>query len=103
MHRSIVIDDVVQLLTVVVVRETQFTVIACYLCSIVENILCDVVLQVGRNTFRAHRNVLAVTSGYLMELFTEDETTGRSHYKLPNIDFDAFEILINYAYTSRCV
>ena len=101
MHRSIVIDDVVQLLTVVVVRE--FTVIACYLCSIVENILCDVVLQVGRNTFRAHRNVLAVTSGYLMELFTEDETTGRSHYKLPNIDFDAFEILINYAYTSRCV
>ena len=91
----------VQLLTVVVVRE--FTVIAGYLYSIAENILCDVVLQVGRNTFRAHRNVLAVTSGYLMELFTEDETTGRSHYKLPNIDFDAFEILINYAYTSRCV
>ena len=69
----------------------------------VENILCDVVLQVGRHNFRAHRNVLACTSSYLMELFTEDETNIRSHYKLPNIDADAFEILLNYAYTSRYI
>lgn len=63
--------------------------------------LCDVVLQVGRNNFRAHRNVLACTSGHLMELFTEDENSSRAHYKLPNVDPDAFQILLEYAYTSR--
>ena len=74
-----------------------------YFSSLVENTLCDVVLQVGRSNFRAHRNVLACTSAHLMELFTEEDAATRTHFKLPNVDPDAFSVLLDYAYTARFV
>lgn len=69
-----------------------------------EGKLCDVTMQVGHNTITAHRAVLATTSQLLMEMFTESESErdSRHHFKLPaSLDYKAFKILVNFAYTSE--
>ena len=62
---------------------------------------CDVVFEVGRHSVPAHRAVLASTSLYLFELLATETTTPLSYVRLDPLDYDSFEILINYAYTSR--
>lgn len=62
---------------------------------------CDVILEVGCREIPAHRAVLACASGYLFELFSNEEGSKLDHFKLPGLDFDSFNILVNYAYTSK--
>jgi len=67
---------------------------------------CDVVLQVGHADIYAHRAVLASQSRFFYELFSESEEAEQKslpfHYKLGDaFDLEAFESLVNYAYTSR--
>lgn len=52
----------------------------------------------------AHRAVLACCSPYLFEIFNSDiEPHGVSHVTFEDLDPDAVEILLNYAYTAQSV
>lgn len=52
----------------------------------------------------AHRAVLACCSPYLFEIFNSDiETHGVSHVTFEDLDPEAVEILLNYAYTAQLV
>lgn len=68
---------------------------------------CDVVLLVGSepevHAVHAHRAVLASASPFLLELFSGEPQGGLTHkYKVTgDFDLEAFERLIDYAYTSR--
>jgi influenza virus NS1A-binding protein len=68
---------------------------------------CDVILQVGNNQdiheFYAHKVVLSSASPHLLELFSTDSTAGVQQFKFltGNYDIDAFECVIDYAYTAR--
>uniref|UniRef100_A0A673IB97 Influenza virus NS1A-binding protein homolog A n=1 Tax=Sinocyclocheilus rhinocerous TaxID=307959 RepID=A0A673IB97_9TELE len=63
---------------------------------------CDVRLQVCGHELMAHRAVLACCSPYLFEIFNSDlEPHGVSHVKFEDLDPEAVEILLNYAYTAQ--
>uniref|UniRef100_A0A8D0ACE3 Influenza virus NS1A binding protein a n=2 Tax=Sander lucioperca TaxID=283035 RepID=A0A8D0ACE3_SANLU len=63
---------------------------------------CDVRLQVCGHELMAHRAVLACCSPYLFEIFNSDiETHGVSHVTFEDLDPEAVEILLNYAYTAQ--
>ncbi|XP_017276046.1 influenza virus NS1A-binding protein homolog A [Kryptolebias marmoratus] len=63
---------------------------------------CDVRLQVCGHELMAHRAVLACCSPYLFEIFNSDvETPGISHITFEDLNPDAIEILLNYAYTAQ--
>ncbi|XP_064648893.1 influenza virus NS1A-binding protein homolog isoform X2 [Lineus longissimus] len=62
---------------------------------------CDVTLEVGPHELLAHKAVLAAASGYLLDLFSLEENTSRTHFKLNHVDFRTFHILVDYIYTSR--
>lgn len=62
--------------------------------------MCDVVLVVADQRYQAHKNVLAASSEYFQSLFTRMDTES---LKIVNLDFcepDAFEIVLNYIYSS---
>ncbi|XP_034034911.1 zinc finger and BTB domain-containing protein 21 [Thalassophryne amazonica] len=62
--------------------------------------MCDVVLVVGDQRYRAHKNILAASSEYFQTLFTRADAES---LKVVNLDFcepDAFEIVLNYIYSS---
>ncbi|XP_040908043.1 zinc finger and BTB domain-containing protein 21 [Toxotes jaculatrix] len=62
--------------------------------------MCDVVLVVGDQRYQAHKSVLAASSEYFQSLFTRMDTES---LKVVNLDFcepDAFEIVLNYLYSS---
>ncbi|XP_041864967.1 zinc finger and BTB domain-containing protein 21 [Melanotaenia boesemani] len=62
--------------------------------------MCDVVLVVADQRYQAHKNVLAASSEYFQSLFTRMDTES---LKVVNLDFcepDAFEIVLNYIYSS---
>ncbi|KAI1882922.1 hypothetical protein AGOR_G00239880 [Albula goreensis] len=63
---------------------------------------CDVRLQVCGHELMAHRAVLACCSPFLFEIFNSDtEPHGVSHVKFEDLNPDAVEILLNYAYTAQ--
>lgn len=68
---------------------------------------CDIVLQVGRaqdiREIHAHRAILASASPYLFEIFAADCNGGHVCKIKTNgsFDVDAFEKLVEYAYTAR--
>ncbi|KAG5847399.1 hypothetical protein ANANG_G00125630 [Anguilla anguilla] len=63
---------------------------------------CDVRLQVCGHELMAHRAVLACCSPFLFEIFNSDtEPHGVSHVKFEDLNPDAMEILLNYAYTAQ--
>uniref|UniRef100_A0A3P8PBG7 BTB domain-containing protein n=1 Tax=Astatotilapia calliptera TaxID=8154 RepID=A0A3P8PBG7_ASTCA len=63
---------------------------------------CDVRLQVCGHELMAHRAVLACCSPYLFEIFNSDiESHGVSHVTFEDLDPEAVEILLNYAYTAQ--
>ncbi|GFQ74737.1 influenza virus NS1A-binding protein homolog [Trichonephila clavata] len=67
---------------------------------------CDVTLQVGASQdvreIYAHRAVLASASPYLFDIFAAETKGSSNQYKLSGtFDYDAFESLVNYAYTGR--
>uniref|UniRef100_A0A674NF39 Influenza virus NS1A binding protein a n=1 Tax=Takifugu rubripes TaxID=31033 RepID=A0A674NF39_TAKRU len=64
---------------------------------------CDVRLQVCGHELMAHRAVLACCSPYLFEIFNSDnEPHGVSLVTFEDLDPEAVEILLNYAYTQTC-
>ncbi|CAH1785499.1 unnamed protein product [Owenia fusiformis] len=65
------------------------------------NQLCDVALEIGAHEIRAHKAVLASVSKYLFDLFTLEEETNVSHYKLNGFDYNHFVKLVDYAYTAN--
>lgn len=63
---------------------------------------CDVRLQVCGHEMLAHRAVLACCSPYLFEIFNSDsDSHGISHVKFDDLNPDAVEVLLNYAYTTQ--
>ncbi|XP_051003511.1 influenza virus NS1A-binding protein isoform X2 [Acomys russatus] len=63
---------------------------------------CDVRLQVCGHEMLAHRAVLACCSPYLFEIFNSDsDPHGVSHVKLDDLNPEAVEVLLNYAYTAQ--
>ncbi|KAL1022830.1 hypothetical protein UPYG_G00032920 [Umbra pygmaea] len=63
---------------------------------------CDVRLQVCGHELMAHRAVLACCSPYLFEIFNSDiESNGVSHVTFEDLNPEAVEILLNYAYTAQ--
>ena len=77
------------------------------LCSYLNNfrkqeLLCDTTLIVEGQTFLAHRNVLAASSGYFLGLFTTDMKEGReSQVSLEGFKSFIMEDLLNYIYTGE--
>jgi len=62
--------------------------------------MCDVVLAVADQRYQAHKSVLAASSEYFQSLFTRMDAES---LKVVNLDFcepDAFEIVLNYIYSS---
>lgn len=62
--------------------------------------MCDVVLVVADQRFQAHKSVLAASSEYFQSLFMRMDAES---LKVVNLDFcepDAFEIVLNYIYSS---
>lgn len=65
---------------------------------------CDVFLEINGREIAGHRAVLACASVYLFELFRmEGENNCPAHFKLEGFDYDSFNILVEYAYTSKWV
>ncbi|XP_023496478.1 influenza virus NS1A-binding protein isoform X2 [Equus przewalskii] len=63
---------------------------------------CDVRLQVCGHEMLAHRAVLACCSPYLFEIFNSDsDPHGVSHVKFDDLNPEAVEVLLNYAYTAQ--
>nr|WEX30600.1 Kelch-like protein 39b-A-3 [Carassius gibelio] len=64
---------------------------------------CDVRLQVCGHELMAHKAVLACCSPYLFEIFNTDSEPpgGISLVKFDDLNPDAVEILLNYAYTAQ--
>ncbi|XP_025071192.1 zinc finger and BTB domain-containing protein 21 [Alligator sinensis] len=62
--------------------------------------LCDVLLIVGDQKFRAHKNVLAASSEYFQTLFTNKENESQSVFQLDFCEPDAFDNVLNYIYSS---
>ncbi|XP_030059673.1 LOW QUALITY PROTEIN: zinc finger and BTB domain-containing protein 21 [Microcaecilia unicolor] len=62
--------------------------------------LCDVVLIVGDQKFRAHKNVLAASSEYFHSLFTNKQNESQSVFQLDFCEADAFDNVLNYIYSS---
>ncbi|CAH6792612.1 zinc finger and BTB domain-containing protein 21 isoform X2 [Phodopus roborovskii] len=62
--------------------------------------LCDVLLIVGDQKFRAHKNVLAASSEYFQSLFTNKENEAQTVFQLDFCEPDAFDNVLNYIYSS---
>lgn len=62
--------------------------------------LCDVVLIVGDQKFRAHKNVLTASSEYFQALFTKKENESQSVFQLDFCEPDTFDNVLNYIYSS---
>ncbi|OCT91310.1 zinc finger and BTB domain-containing protein 21 [Xenopus laevis] len=61
---------------------------------------CDVLLIVGDQKFRAHKNILAATSEYFQSLFNETNNESQMVFQLDFCEADAFESVLNYIYSS---
>uniref|UniRef100_A0A671L9M8 Zinc finger and BTB domain containing 21 n=1 Tax=Sinocyclocheilus anshuiensis TaxID=1608454 RepID=A0A671L9M8_9TELE len=62
--------------------------------------LCDVVLLVGDQQYQAHKSVLAACSEYFQSVFSRRDAENRSIVQLDFCEPDAFEIVLNYIYSS---
>ncbi|XP_069039717.1 kelch-like protein 17 isoform X3 [Lepisosteus oculatus] len=67
-------------------------------------LLCDIVLHVGTKEIKAHKVVLASCSPYFHAMFTSEMSESRqTHVTLHDIDPQALEQLVQYAYTAEIV
>ncbi|XP_054724682.1 kelch-like protein 18 [Uloborus diversus] len=64
--------------------------------------LCDVTLKVENRLFYAHRIILAGTIPYFRAMFTNDMIESKqTEINIKDIDPDAVELLINFAYSGK--
>lgn len=61
---------------------------------------CDVMLMVGEHRYPAHRSVLAASSEYFHTLFSRRDSENRDVVQLDFCEPEAFEIVLNYIYSS---
>lgn len=67
-------------------------------------LLCDIVLHVANKEIKGHKLVLASCSPYFHAMFTNEMSESRqTHVTLHDIDPQALEQLIQYAYTAEIV
>ncbi|XP_063799202.1 kelch-like protein 17 isoform X3 [Pseudophryne corroboree] len=67
-------------------------------------LLCDIVLHVGTKEIKGHKVVLASCSPYFHAMFTNEMSESRqTHVTLHDIDPQALEQLVQYAYTAEVV
>ncbi|KPP57561.1 hypothetical protein Z043_124701, partial [Scleropages formosus] len=67
-------------------------------------LLCDIVLHVASKEIKAHKVVLASCSPYFHAMFTNEMSESRqTHVTLHDIDPQALEQLVQYAYTAEIV
>ncbi|XP_061113292.1 kelch-like protein 17 isoform X1 [Conger conger] len=67
-------------------------------------LLCDIVLHVAGKEIRAHKVVLASCSPYFHAMFTNEMSESQqTHVTLHDIDPQALEQLVQYAYTAEIV
>ena len=63
--------------------------------------------QIEGHEVNAHRAILACASPFLFEMFSTESNAyqldWKHHYKLENVDYDSFIILLNFIYTARLV
>lgn len=65
-------------------------------------LFCDVTIVVEDIKFRAHRNVLAATSGYFRNVFTASETCSSSQVlEIPDLKSEVFASILNFIYSSK--
>lgn len=65
-------------------------------------LFCDVTIVVEDIKFRAHRNVLAATSGYFRNAFTASETCSNSQVlEIPDLKSEVFASILNFIYSSK--
>ncbi|XP_046721166.1 zinc finger and BTB domain-containing protein 38 isoform X2 [Silurus meridionalis] len=65
-------------------------------------LFCDVTIVVEDIKFRAHRNVLAATSGYFRNAFTAPETCSSSQVlEIPDLKSEVFASILNFIYSSK--
>ena len=66
------------------------------------DVFCDVEIKVGTKGFKCHRVILACVSQYFKTMFTtEMAESKRSSIMIKDIDEDALQSLIKFAYTSK--
>ena len=67
-----------------------------------QNQLFDITIKVGGRDFPAHKAVLAATSGYFRAMFTSGfKERSQSEIEIKDRNPNAFEILLEFAYTGR--
>uniref|UniRef100_A0A672PA25 Kelch-like protein 17 n=1 Tax=Sinocyclocheilus grahami TaxID=75366 RepID=A0A672PA25_SINGR len=67
-------------------------------------LICDIVLHVANKEIKAHKVVLASCSPYFHAMFTNEMSESRqTHVTLHDIDPQALEQLVQYAYTAEIV
>ncbi|KTF94575.1 hypothetical protein cypCar_00003526, partial [Cyprinus carpio] len=67
-------------------------------------LLCDIVLHVANKEIKAHKVVLASCSPYFHAMFTNEMSEShQTHVTLHDIDPQALEQLVQYAYTAEIV
>ncbi|XP_026988383.2 zinc finger and BTB domain-containing protein 38 [Tachysurus fulvidraco] len=65
-------------------------------------LFCDVTIVVEDIKFRAHKNVLAATSGYFRNAFTGSEICGSSQVlEIPDLKSEVFASILNFIYSSK--
>ncbi|XP_041984578.1 inhibitor of Bruton tyrosine kinase [Aricia agestis] len=67
-----------------------------------DDILHDVVFQVGTKVFPAHIFIVASSSEYLYKLYQDARTDGKTTVVLDNVHPDVFERILRYMYTGTC-
>lgn len=74
----------------------------------VNKILCDVNINVGQQSFPAHKNILAASSGYFLSLFEEQSTRGyeeklgcTTEVNISNVTGNAMSLVLSYIYTGE--
>lgn len=65
------------------------------------SILTDIVLNVEKREFRAHKNVLAASSDYFMAMFNGQMAVVTDSVTIQEISVDAMELLLNFMYTGE--
>lgn len=65
-------------------------------------LFCDVTIVVEDIKFRAHRNVLAATSGYFRNAFTASDSCASSQVlEIPDLKSEVFASILNFIYSSK--